>query len=158
MNVNHRNKEQFKDHLSWYRDSHYKDNMAMRLSYLYNDHPYIDKTEYLYWWPSEPHFNMKTALPGRVIANTQIRDYLYLMIRVPLLVRKHLDYSIMAYLIWRDFTIAWYSPTNKNILHIPLEIFSTMTINLIQVPTIEVCCINITCIGIFDPIIPGLPH
>ena len=37
-----------KDSLSRYRDFHYKDNMAIRRSYVYNGNPYTDKMAYLY--------------------------------------------------------------------------------------------------------------
>ena len=40
---------QYKDHLYWYGDFHYKDKTVMRPSYLYNDNPYTGKTTSLYW-------------------------------------------------------------------------------------------------------------
>ena len=40
---------QYKDGLPKYEDSHYKDEMVMRLSYFYNGNPHTGKTESLYF-------------------------------------------------------------------------------------------------------------
>ena len=40
---------QYKNHLSRYGDSHYKDKKVVRLSYIYNGNSYTDKMTSLYW-------------------------------------------------------------------------------------------------------------
>ena len=40
---------QYKDLLSWHRDSHYKDETVIRPSYLYIGNPWICKTTTLFW-------------------------------------------------------------------------------------------------------------
>ena len=40
---------QHKDHLSMYEDFHYKDEIDVRPSYLYDGNPYTGKTASLYW-------------------------------------------------------------------------------------------------------------
>ena len=45
----HQGPSQYKDCLSWYRDSYYKVEMVVRPSYLYDGNPYTGKTVSLYW-------------------------------------------------------------------------------------------------------------
>ena len=50
---------QYKDRLSMYEDSHYKDKTVMRPSYLYDGNSYTGKTTSLYWDRQAP---VKTGL------------------------------------------------------------------------------------------------
>ena len=52
---------QYKDCLSWYRNSHYKDKMVVRSSFLYTciGNPYTDKMESWYWDSTQGNFSSK---------------------------------------------------------------------------------------------------
>ena len=56
---------QYKDRLSWYRDSHYNDKTVVRPSFLYNGNLYTCKIASIYWdGPNGPCWNIKTIFPG----------------------------------------------------------------------------------------------
>ena len=66
---------QYEDSLSQYMESHYKEKMVMRLSYLYNGNPYSGKMEFLYQTAPRRQSGCCRCLGAHYIQHLQLQSW-----------------------------------------------------------------------------------